>query len=112
MDVQIVLDDFGTGYSSISYPDSFPFDKIKIDRSFIGNLKANPMADVIVRAIISLGHDLDMTITAEGVETKEQEAILRSWGCDQGKAICTGARRRIPPSNRNARARPQWLIHC
>ena len=90
MGVHIVLDDFGTGYSSLSYLASFPFDKIKIDRSFIGDLKSNPMADVIVWAIISLGHDLDMTITAEGVETKEQEAILRSWGCDQGQGYLYG----------------------
>ncbi len=107
MGVHIVLDDFGTGYSSLSYLASFPFDKIKIDRSFIGNLKSNPMADVIVRAIISLGHDLDMTITAEGVETKEQEAILRSWGCDQGQGYLYGrptAQTSAKPAGKNKAA--------
>ena len=96
MGVHIVLDDFGTGYSSLSYLASFPFDKIKIDRSFIANLASNPIADVIVRSIISLGHDLNMTITAEGVETKDQEAILRSCGCDQVQGFLYG--RPIPQS--------------
>ncbi len=90
MGVIIVLDDFGTGYSSLSYLTSFPFDKIKIDRSFVGSLSTNPTAQVIVRAIIGLGHDLDMSITAEGVETRAQEALLRSWGCDQAQGFLYG----------------------
>lgn len=88
--VQIVMDDFGTGYSSLSYLARFPFDKIKIDRSFVGDLTKKPMVDVIVRTIIGLGHDLDITIAAEGIETRQQEAILRSWGCDHGQGFLYG----------------------
>ena len=73
--VRISMDDFGTGYSSLSYLRSFPFDKIKIDQSFVRDLAANRDAQAIVRSIISLGKGLGVTITAEGVET-EAEAEL------------------------------------
>jgi diguanylate cyclase (GGDEF)-like protein/PAS domain S-box-containing protein len=79
--VKIALDDFGTGYSSLSYLQSFPFDKIKIDRTFIRNLGNKPSASDIVRAIVSMAHALDMSITAEGVETEEQLAHTRQIGC-------------------------------
>lgn len=90
MGVQIVMDDFGTGYSSLSYLSRFPFDKIKIDRSFVSDLTKEPMVDVIVRTIIGLGHDLGIIIAAEGIETRQQEAILRSWGCDHGQGYLYG----------------------
>lgn len=90
MGVQIVMDDFGTGYSSLSYLSRFPFDKIKIDRSFVSDLSNKPMVDVIVRTIISLCHELDITIAAEGIETRQQEAILKSWGCDHGQGFLYG----------------------
>jgi diguanylate cyclase (GGDEF)-like protein len=79
--VQIALDDFGTGYSSLSYLRSFPFDKIKIDRSFIQDLSngAEPLA--IVHAVAGLAKSLNMISTAEGVETKEQLETLQSIGC-------------------------------
>ena len=79
--VQIALDDFGTGYSSLSYLRSFPFDKIKIDRSFIQDLSkgAEPLA--IVHAIAGLAKSLDMISTAEGVETKQQLETLQALGC-------------------------------
>ncbi len=79
--VQIALDDFGTGYSSLSYLRSFPFDKIKIDRSFISDLSngAEPLA--IVHAIAGLAKSLNMISTAEGVETKQQLETLESVGC-------------------------------
>lgn len=79
--VQIALDDFGTGYSSLSYLRSFPFDKIKIDRSFIQDLMngAEPLA--IVHAIAGLAKSLNMTSTAEGVETKQQLEALQALGC-------------------------------
>jgi diguanylate cyclase (GGDEF)-like protein len=79
--VQIALDDFGTGYSSLSYLRSFPFDKIKIDRSFIADLSngAEPLA--IVHAVAGLANSLSITSTAEGVETKEQLDTLQSIGC-------------------------------
>src|SRR5678815_5705871 len=72
MGVQIGLDDFGTGYSSLSYLRSFPFDKIKIDRSFIQDLTTRNDSMAIVRAITGLGKSLGITTTAEGVETSEQ----------------------------------------
>lgn len=88
--VRIVMDDFGTGYSSLSYLSRFPFDKIKIDRSFVSDLSKKPMVDVIVRTIIGLGHELDIIIAAEGIETRRQETILKSWGCDHGQGFLYG----------------------
>jgi len=79
--VRVALDDFGTGYSSLSYLQSFPFDKIKIDRSFIENLLTRPGAAAIVAAITELAHALGMETTAEGVEDNAQLAELRSRGC-------------------------------
>ena len=75
--VRISMDDFGTGYSSLSYLRSFPFDKIKIDRSFVHDLGANPDSQAIVRAIISLGSSLGITITAGG----RDRARPRSTAC-------------------------------
>src|SRR3954453_10932654 len=80
--VRISMDDFGSGYSSLSYLQAFPFDKNKIDRSFIINLGRNPQSAAIVRAVIDLGHGLEMSIVAEGVETQEQLAFLADEGCD------------------------------
>ncbi|RTM07702.1 MAG: EAL domain-containing protein, partial [Bradyrhizobiaceae bacterium] len=80
--VRISMDDFGSGYSSLSYLQAFPFDKIKIDRAFIINLGRNPQSAAIVRAVIDLGHGLEMSIIAEGVETVEQLAFLAKEGCD------------------------------
>jgi diguanylate cyclase (GGDEF)-like protein len=79
--VRIALDDFGTGYSSLSYLRSFPFDKIKIDRSFIKDLGEENDCSAIVRAVASLGIALGMTTTAEGVETAEQLRQVRAQGC-------------------------------
>ena len=80
--VRISMDDFGSGYSSLSYLQAFPFDKIKIDRAFIINLGRNPQSAAIVRAVIDLGHGLEMSIIAEGVETIEQLTFLAREGCD------------------------------
>ncbi|MCG2670773.1 EAL domain-containing protein [Bradyrhizobium sp. GCM10023182] len=80
--VRISMDDFGSGYSSLSYLQAFPFDKIKIDRAFIMNLGRNPQSAAIVRAVIDLGHGLEMSIIAEGVETIDQLAFLAKEGCD------------------------------
>ena len=79
--VRIALDDFGTGYSSLSYLQSFPFDKLKIDRSFIQNLLTRPGASAIVRAITELASALGMETTAEGVEESAQLDALRLNGC-------------------------------
>ena len=80
--VGVSMDDFGSGYSSLSYLQAFPFDKIKIDRTFVMNLGRNPQSASIVRAVIDLGHGLEMSIVAEGVETQEQLGFLASEGCD------------------------------
>jgi predicted signal transduction protein with EAL and GGDEF domain len=88
--VQIALDDFGTGYSSLSYLHSFAFDKIKIDRAFIGDLEHNRHSMAIVRAVISLGRSLELPVLAEGVETKAQHAFLLQEGCDEVQGYLTG----------------------
>jgi diguanylate cyclase (GGDEF)-like protein/PAS domain S-box-containing protein len=81
--VRIAMDDFGTGYSSLSYLQSFPFDKIKIDQSFIANLNHSQQAATIVRAVIALGRGLDLPVLAEGVETAEQLKFLAGESCDE-----------------------------
>ncbi len=81
MGVRIAMDDFGTGYSSLSYLQSFPFDKLKIDRSFIGRIGEDQHAREIVRAVIGLGRGLNMPIVAEGVETREQLDFLTAEKC-------------------------------
>ncbi|HEX8263519.1 MAG TPA: EAL domain-containing protein, partial [Allosphingosinicella sp.] len=81
--VQIAMDDFGTGYSSLSYFRMFPFDKVKIDQSFIRDMIDNPQARAIIRSVIGLGRGLGMPVVAEGVETAEQLDALRAEGCDQ-----------------------------
>ncbi len=81
--IRIALDDFGTGYSSLSYLRSFPFDKIKIDRSFVKNLSSGKDASAIVRTVTRLAQDLGMSTTAEGVETKEDLDFLREIGCTE-----------------------------
>jgi len=81
--VQIALDDFGTGYSSLSYLRSFPFDKIKIDRSFIQDLSNGAEPVAIVQAVANLAKCLNMTSTAEGVETQQQMDMLQSMGCTE-----------------------------
>ncbi len=81
--VRISMDDFGTGYSSLSYLRRFPFDKIKIDQSFVRNLSEREDCIAIVRAVIGLGRSLGMAVIAEGVETEEQFALLEAEGCNQ-----------------------------
>ena len=81
--VQIAMDDFGTGYSSLSYLRRFPFDRIKIDQSFVSELGKQDDCIAIVRAVIALGRDLGMAITAEGVETRQQLEMLERAGCDE-----------------------------
>lgn len=80
---RIALDDFGTGYSSLGYLHHYEVDKIKIDRSFVSSLGREDSASAIVTAIVALGQAMNLTVTAEGVETKEQEHFLRGAGCDE-----------------------------
>jgi diguanylate cyclase (GGDEF)-like protein/PAS domain S-box-containing protein len=88
--VRIAMDDFGTGYSSLSYLQSFPFDKIKIDRSFIANLNQNPQSASIVRAVIGLGRGLALPVVAEGVETEDQLAFLSREACNEMQGYLVG----------------------
>ena len=81
------MDDFGTGYSSLSYLRSFPFDKIKIDRSFVGTLVETADSEAIVRTVANLGISLGMTTTAEGIETAEQLEVIRRAGCTEGAGL-------------------------
>ncbi len=82
-DIRISMDDFGTGYSSLSYLRSFPFDKIKIDRSFVTEVGERDDCRAILRTIVELGKSMKMVTTAEGVETKEQFETIKAMGCNQ-----------------------------
>jgi diguanylate cyclase (GGDEF)-like protein len=88
--VRIAMDDFGTGYSSLSYLQSFPFDKIKIDQSFVSNVNRNPQSAAIIRAVIGLGRGLNLPVVAEGVETNEQLAFLTREACDEVQGFLLG----------------------
>ena len=111
--VGLAMDDFGTGYSSLSYLQAFPFDKIKIDRSFVAQLGRHPQSDAIVTTIIALGRNLDLVVIAEGVETEAQRAYLIEQGCDQMQGYLIGHPKPIdyyqrlierPESSRDAKA--------
>lgn len=82
MGLHLAIDDFGTGYASLSYLRRFPLNRLKIDRSFVSQLGAGEHGDAIVRTVIELAHCLGLSVTAEGVETVEQEALLHGWSCD------------------------------
>ena len=81
--IAVALDDFGTGYSSLSFLRTLPFDRIKIDKSFVQDLSSKPEASAIVGAILNMCRSLDVAVTAEGVETDEQIAALRFAGCTE-----------------------------
>lgn len=88
--VRFSMDDFGTGYSSLSYLQKFPFDKIKIDQSFVRSLSASSDSLAIIRAICALGKTLGLTTIAEGVETEDQMAQIQKKGCQQVQGYLTG----------------------
>jgi predicted signal transduction protein with EAL and GGDEF domain len=87
----VALDDFGTGYSSLSYLQRFPFDKLKIDQSFVRDLADRPDSLSIVQSIATLGRNLRMTTTAEGVETQAQLDIITRAGCTEAQGYFFGA---------------------
>ena len=88
--VRISMDDFGTGYSSLSYLQAFPFDKIKIDRTFVSNVDHNEQSLAIIRGVIGLAKGLDLPVLAEGVENMEQLDCLRGQNCDQVQGYYIG----------------------
>lgn len=88
--VRIAMDDFGTGYSSLGYLQSFPFDKIKVDRSFVSTLDSAPQSATIVRSVIDIASSLGMMTTAEGIETEAQCARLTELGCDEAQGYLFG----------------------
>jgi EAL domain-containing protein (putative c-di-GMP-specific phosphodiesterase class I) len=87
----LALDDFGTGFSSLAYLQRFPFDTVKIDRSFITDMAHNEETPVVLRSIIRLAHDLDMSVVAEGVETQVESSSLRSLQCEFAQGFLFGA---------------------
>jgi diguanylate cyclase (GGDEF)-like protein len=88
--VGISIDDFGTRYSTLAYVKHFPIDRLKIDQCFVRDIASNPSDAAIVRAIVSLGHSLDLEIVAEGVETMQQATMLRAEGCDEVQGFYFG----------------------
>jgi len=91
--IKIALDDFGTGYSSLQYLQRFPFDKIKIDRSFVKEVVRNSSSASIIRAVVSIAADRDMITTAEGVETLQQRETVQNLGCTQMQGYLFSAAR-------------------
>jgi EAL domain-containing protein (putative c-di-GMP-specific phosphodiesterase class I) len=88
--ISLALDDFGMGYSSLSYLSNFPFNKLKIDQSFVAELDSKETSRAIVRTIISLARRINVGVIAEGVETVEQEKVLQLLGCREGQGYYYG----------------------
>jgi EAL domain-containing protein (putative c-di-GMP-specific phosphodiesterase class I) len=108
--VRIALDDFGTGYSSLSYLKRFPFDKIKIDRSFVSDIAEIDGSSAIVQAVVNIAAARNMTTTAEGVETLAQRERLRSLGCTEMQGYLFSAARPGPEVRRLLDPRPERTV--
>ncbi|MFK7997629.1 MAG: putative bifunctional diguanylate cyclase/phosphodiesterase [Granulosicoccus sp.] len=102
--VQVSIDDFGTGFSSLSYLKRLPVDKLKIDQSFVKDLCTDPGDVAIVSAIVTLSHNLNLTVVAEGVETAQQYEILRNFDCNEGQGYLFGR----PMKNHDFK---EWIEH-
>jgi len=88
--VKLSIDDFGTGYSSLAYLKQLNVDELKIDRSFVGPMESSPGDAMIVRSTIELGHNLGLSVVAEGVETERVWRMLSEWGCDEAQGYLIG----------------------
>ena len=106
--VSIAMDDFGTGYSSLSTLRAFPFDKIKLDRSFMSELDGGPESAAIIRAVLALGESLHIPVLAEGVETLDQLSFLRDQGCDEVQGYLLGRPQKTADAEIQAAARVLW----
>ena len=106
--VSIAMDDFGTGYSSLSTLKAFPFDKIKLDQSFMSELDENPQSWAIIRAVLALGEGLRIPVLAEGVETEAQLAFLRAQGCTEAQGFLLGRPGPEATCELSAEARAFW----
>jgi EAL domain-containing protein (putative c-di-GMP-specific phosphodiesterase class I) len=93
--ISLSMDDFGTGYSSLAYLHQFPFERLKIDRSFVDKMDHDPKSEAIVRSILLLGKNLNMEVVAEGIESERQLELLRSLGCGHGQGFLFS--RPLPP---------------
>ncbi|MGI9504127.1 MAG: EAL domain-containing protein [Geminicoccaceae bacterium] len=117
--VSVAMDDFGTGYSSLGYLCKFPFDKLKIDRSFLLSNDRQPQSKRIIEAIITLGHSLDLNVVAEGVEHPEQLAMLEALSCSEAQGFLLGkpmaaaaARTLVNEQNERTVSVPQNFSAC
>lgn len=108
--VTIAIDDFGTGYSSLDTLRSFPFDKIKLDRSFMADVERSPQAKAIIRAVLTLGRSLDIPVLAEGVETHVQLTILQVEGCNEAQGYFLGRPKPIDQITGDADVRNDQLV--
>lgn len=91
MGASLAIDDFGTGNSSLSQLARLPFDTIKIDRSFMTSMRQDAAGPKVIASILSLAHELKLSVIAEGVESDEDATLLRSMGCEQGQGFLFGA---------------------
>ncbi|MBV9386449.1 MAG: EAL domain-containing protein [Chroococcidiopsidaceae cyanobacterium CP_BM_ER_R8_30] len=108
LDVELQMDDFGTGYSSLSYLQRLPINALKVDRSFISNMSIGDGNSEIVRAIITLAHSLNLAVTAEGIETKEQLIQLQELRCEYGQGYLFSRPLETKAAEALLAASPQW----
>jgi EAL domain-containing protein (putative c-di-GMP-specific phosphodiesterase class I) len=105
---QLSLDDFGTGYSSLSYLHRFPFTNLKIDRSFVNRMDTENDGQTIVQTIVTLSHQLGLTVVAEGIETASQLRCLRELGCEYGQGYFFSPPIEATAASHLLATAPQW----